>query len=220
MPCLSVTTSSSTSPAAPPTGAPWATAKVWLTGPPSTPVPSSGATTQRAAFKNWEEVTDLRNPLGGRQGVDERIMLREFLRRVDMMVILENKLDALVRLHTPYPPALIGGANQSSGGNNIRQESTNGPNAGLTEVLIPAGYVQTAYDPVFRLSEDGARYESAPSTEPTTLDAPGLPFSLVFRTEPGKEDLLLSIASSYESATHRRVCAGFRPASVINYIFT
>jgi hypothetical protein len=32
---------------------------------------------QRAAFKNWEEVTDPRNPLGGRQGVDERIMLRE-----------------------------------------------------------------------------------------------------------------------------------------------
>ena len=40
----------------------------------------------RAAFKNWEEVTDPRNPLGRRQGVDERIMLRELLRRVDMMV--------------------------------------------------------------------------------------------------------------------------------------
>ena len=59
---------------------------------------------QRAAFKNWEEVTDPRNPLGGRQGVNERIMLRELLRRVDMMVILENRLDALVRLHTPWPP--------------------------------------------------------------------------------------------------------------------
>jgi amidase len=31
---------------------------------------------QRAAFRNWEEVTDMRNPLGGRQGVNERIMLR------------------------------------------------------------------------------------------------------------------------------------------------
>src|SRR5262249_17887141 len=62
---------------------------------------------QRAAFRNWEEVVDPRNPLGGRQGVDERIMLRELLRRVDMMVILENKLDALVRLHAPWPPGLI-----------------------------------------------------------------------------------------------------------------
>ncbi|HTD90813.1 MAG TPA: amidase family protein, partial [Burkholderiales bacterium] len=54
---------------------------------------------QRAAFKNWEETTDPRNPLDGRQGVNERIMLRELLRRVDMMVIHENHLDVLVRLH-------------------------------------------------------------------------------------------------------------------------
>ncbi len=58
----------------------------------------------RAAFKNWEEVTDPRNPHGQRQGVNERIMLRELLRRVDMMVLIENHLDALVRLHTPFPP--------------------------------------------------------------------------------------------------------------------
>ena len=37
-------------------------------------------------------------------------MLRELLRRLDMMVLLENRLDALVRLHTPLPPAKIGGA--------------------------------------------------------------------------------------------------------------
>ena len=54
-------------------------------------------------------MVDPRNPHGGRQGVNERIMLRELLRRVDMMVILENNLDALVRLHTPFPPAIIGG---------------------------------------------------------------------------------------------------------------
>jgi amidase len=36
-------------------------------------------------------------------------MLRELLRRVDMMVLLENRLDAVVRLHTPLPPAKIGG---------------------------------------------------------------------------------------------------------------
>src|SRR5438874_6643980 len=98
----------------------------------------------RAAFKNWEEVTDPRNPLGGRQGVDERIMLRELLRRLDIMVLLENRLDALVRLHTPLPPAKIGGANDPLGGrNNLRPESYYGPNAGLTEILIPAGYVTT-----------------------------------------------------------------------------
>ena len=160
---------------------------------------------QRAAFKNWEEVADPRHPLDGRQPVNERILLRELLRRVDMMVILENHLDALVRLHTPWPPGLIGGAHQYGIRSNLRAESFNGPNAGLTEVLIPAGYVTTAYDPVFGLSEDGTRYVSVPSDTPTTIPEPGLPFSLVFRAEPGKEDIILKVASAYEAASKRRV---------------
>jgi len=161
----------------------------------------------RAAFKNWEEVQDPRNKLGGRQGVDERIMLRELLRRLDMMVFLENRLDALVRLHTPLPPAKIGGAHDPFGGgpNNLRPESMYGPNAGLTEMLVPAGYVTTAYDPVFKLADDGARYVPAPAEHVTILPEPGLPFSLVFRAEPGREDVLLQIASAYEAASHRRI---------------
>ncbi|HZM46182.1 MAG TPA: amidase family protein [Burkholderiales bacterium] len=160
---------------------------------------------QRAAFKNWEEVTDPRNPLGGRQGVDERIMLRELLRRVDMMVMIENRLDALVRLHTPVPPAKIGAANEPGLLARLREESQYGPNAGLTEVLIPAGYVTTTYDPVFVLSPDRKRYLAAASDTPTTIPAPGLPFSLVFRAEPGREDVVLRIASAYEAASKRRV---------------
>ncbi|MFH1869375.1 MAG: amidase family protein, partial [Pseudomonadota bacterium] len=160
---------------------------------------------QRAAFKNWEEITDPRNPHGKRQGVNERIMLRELLRRVDMMVILENHLDALVRLHTPLPPAKIGGPNEPGVICRLRDESQYGPNAGLTEVLIPAGYVKTAYDPVFALSPDGKMYVPVASDTPTTIPAPGLPFSLVFRAEPGKEDILLKIASAYETASKRRV---------------
>ncbi len=160
----------------------------------------------RSKFWGDDGVTDPRNPLGGRQGVDERIMLRELLRRVDMVVLLENRLDALVRLHTPLPPAKIGGAHDPLGGrNNLRAESFYGPNAGLTEVLIPAGYVTTVYDPVFALSPDRTRYVSLPSDTQTVLPPPGLPFSLVFRTEPGKEDVLLQIASAYEAASKRRV---------------
>jgi len=159
----------------------------------------------RAAFKNWEEVSDPRNPLGGRQGVDERIMLRELLRRVDMMVLLENRLDALVRLHTPFPPGKIGGAYQPGLPGNLRLETFYGPNAGLTEVLIPAGFVTTVYDPVFALSPEGTRYVPMPSDTPTIIPEPGLPFSLVFRAEPGREDVLLKIASSYEAASRRRI---------------
>jgi len=160
---------------------------------------------QRSAFRNWEEIADPRNPLGGRQGVNERIMLRELLRRVDMMVILENKLDCLVRLHTPWAPGLIGHAYQYDIPSNLRPESLSGPNAGLSEMLVPAGFVTTVYDPVFKLTADGTRYVSAPSSTPTTIPEPGLPFSLVFRAEPGKEDIQLKVASAYEAASRRRV---------------
>jgi amidase len=160
---------------------------------------------QRSAYRNWEETNDPRNPLGGRQGVDERIMLRELLRRVDMMVILENKLDALVRLHTPLPPAKIGGPDEPGLIARLRNESQYGPNAGLTEILIPAGYVTTAYDAKFALSADRKKYVAVANDQPTALAAPGLPFSLVFRAEPGKEDIVLKIASAYEAASGRRV---------------
>jgi len=167
---------------------------------------------QRAAFKNWEEIGDPRNPLNGRQGVNERIMLRELLRRADMMVILENKLDALVRLHTPWPPGLIGRPHQYDIPSNLAPESLSGPNAGVSEVLVPAGYVTIVYDPVFSLSADGTRYVSTPSNTPTYLPEPGLPFSLVFRAEPGKEDVLINIASAYEAASNRRIPPpGFGP---------
>ena len=121
------------------------------------------------------------------------------------MVLLENTLDVLVRLHTPWPPGLIGYPHQYDIPHNLTPESLYGPNAGLTEVLVPAGYVTTVYDPVFSLSEDGTRYASTPSHKPTRIPEPGLPFSLVFRAEPGSEDILLRIASTYEAASKRRM---------------
>jgi amidase len=159
---------------------------------------------QRASFLNWDEVADMRNTVGQRQGGNERNLLRELLRRAEMMVIYENKLDAVVRLHTPWPPGIIGGAGQGFR-NNLTMESLSGPNAGLTEVLIPAGYVTTVYDPVYKLSEDGMRYLHVPFDKATKIPEPGLPFSLVFRCEPGKEDITLRIASAYEAASKRRI---------------
>ena len=160
---------------------------------------------QRAAFKNWEEMEDMRNSLGERQGIDEHIMMRELLRRVEMKVIYENHLDAVVRLHYSLPPGKIGLAGQPEPPNDIRGELRMGPFAGITEVLIPAGYVRTVYDPSFVLSADKKRYISMSNNTPVTLPPPGLPFSLVFRAEPGKEDIILKIASAYEAASKRRV---------------
>jgi amidase len=160
---------------------------------------------ERASFKDWEEMDDMRNALGDRQGIDEHIMMRELLRRVEMKVILENHLDAVVRVHYSLPPGKIGLAGQPEPPGDIRGELRMGPFSGVTEVLIPAGYVRTVYDPVFTLSADKRRYVSTASNTPTTLPAPGLPFSLVFRAEPGKEDVILKIASAYETSSKRRV---------------
>jgi amidase len=160
---------------------------------------------QRAAFKNWEEVDNIRRPLGQDQGIDERLLLRELLRRVEMKVIQENHLDVVVRLHTPLPPGQIGLASPPGPRGDVRGEIRMGPFAGLTEVLIPAGYVQTVYNPTFVLSPDKRQYLARNTDTPTILPPPGLPFSLVFRAEPGAENLILKVASAYEAASKRRV---------------
>ncbi len=162
---------------------------------------------QRAAFKNWEEVRDLRNDLGSRQGIAEQVQRRELLRRVIVKVIQENKLDILIQLHSSLPPGKIGMAAEPS----INDRSASyafGPNAGITEILIPAGYVRTVYDPTFALATDrhGRKfYVGRSSTTPTTIAAPGLPFSINFLSDPGMEHLTIKAASAYQAASKRRV---------------
>ena len=63
----------------------------------------------------------------------------------------------------------------------------------------------TVYDPVFELLPDGTRWVPRLSDVPTEIPAPGLPFSLVFRAEPGREDVIFQVASAYEAASRRRI---------------
>jgi hypothetical protein len=166
---------------------------------------------QRAAFKNWEDISSLHSPP---KGIAENIQRRELLRRVLMKVIYENKLDLLIQVHTTLPPGRIGLAPEPVL-NNRQISYPLGPNAGLTEILIPAGYVQTAYDPRFELATDanGRKvYRSVTSTEPTPIPAPGLPFSINFLVEPGMEHLALKAATAYQAASKRRVPPPMFPA--------
>jgi len=55
------------------------------------------------------------------------------------------------------------------------------------------------------LSADKKRYIPTNNNTPATLPLPGLPFSLVFRADPGKEDVILRVASAYQAASKRRV---------------
>lgn len=163
------------------------------------------ADAQRAWFANWAEIDDIRRDHGTRQGIDERIKLLELLRRLEVKVMQENDLDVLVRLHYPLPPGKIGLAPQPQPEGNVRGEIRMGPYAGLTSVLIPAGYVRTVYDPAFTLSDDQQRYVATNNNTATAVPEPGMPFSLVFRGDPGSEDMILRVASAYESASRRRV---------------
>jgi hypothetical protein len=86
----------------------------------------------------------------------------------------ENHLSAIVRVHYSLPPGKIGLAPQPEPRGDFRGELRMGPFAGLTEVLIPAGYVTTVYDPVFVLSPDKKRYIPTANNTPATLPVPGL----------------------------------------------
>lgn len=78
-------------------------------------------------------------------------------------------------------------------GNDFRPESFYGPNIVATELRIRAGYLTTVCDPVFALRADRtAAFSSRSPPYPRRA-----PFSLVFRAEPGKEDILLKIASAH-----------------------
>jgi Asp-tRNA(Asn)/Glu-tRNA(Gln) amidotransferase A subunit family amidase len=160
---------------------------------------------QRAYWLNWQEADLHVSPAGERDGTAERIMLRELLRRVEMKVIQENRLDVVVRLHTSLPPGKIGLAPWPNPPGDTRSDMPMGPNAGETEVLIPAGYVREVYDAQFALSADRRDYDPVDTDTPTMLPEPGLPFSLVFRAEPGAEDRILRVASAYEAASKRRI---------------
>jgi amidase len=160
---------------------------------------------QRAAFKNWEQFGNLVYAWGERQPIDERAKLHDLLPRIDMKVMLENKLDVLVRLHTSLPPGKIGAPGQPQPVDDDRGETAMGPNGGLTEVQVPAGFVREVYDPQLVLSADKQRYVGSNNNTPTMLPAPGLPFSLVFRADPGREDVLLKVAAAYEAASRRRI---------------
>lgn len=166
---------------------------------------------QRAAFKNWEDLTSLHRPP---KGIAENIQRRELLRRIVMKVVYENKLDVLIQLHTSLPPGKIGLAPEPVL-NNRTISYPLGPNAGLTEILVPAGYVRTAYDPRFVLATDanGRKvYRSVTGTAPTEVPAPGAPFSINFLVEPGMEHVALKAATAYQAASQRRVSPPMFPA--------
>lgn len=160
-----------------------------------------------AAFINWENLKDIRS-----DGLTERIKMREVMQRVILKVMRENNLDALVNPLNTVPIPKIGGPVEPQINSRPSNRFAFTADAGIPEVIVPAGFNQVVYEPKFALSDDTKTYRSVSGIEKTMLDAPGLPVSLAFWAGPGEEGTILKAASAYEAATkHRRPPRAFGP---------
>jgi Asp-tRNA(Asn)/Glu-tRNA(Gln) amidotransferase A subunit family amidase len=160
-----------------------------------------------AAFTNWQNLGDIRS-----NGITERIKMREVMQRVVLKVMRENNLDVLVNPLTTIPIPKIGGPVEPEINSRPSNRFAFTADAGIPEIVVPAGFNRVVYEPKFALSADTKNYRSISGTEQTLLDPPGLPISLSFWAGPGEESTILKAASAYEAATkHRRPPAAFGP---------
>ncbi|MCH9827926.1 MAG: amidase [Gammaproteobacteria bacterium] len=159
---------------------------------------------RRAAMSNWEnKAIDIRT-----NAVTYTMKRRYVLRMALAKVLEQNKIDVLVSPSSTTVAAKLGGPAEPN-----RASFGYGAVMGIPEVFVPAGFVETVYDPSFVLSEDGTEYESLTSTEPARPTGP-LPYNIGFWAAPGDELTVVRIASAYEAATHhRRPPAGFGPVA-------
>jgi len=157
---------------------------------------------RRAAMKNWEnKAIDIRT-----DAVIYTMKRRDVGRMAVQKVLEQNKLDVLVNPSSTALARKLGGPAEPE-----RRSYGYGAVLGIPEVFVPAGFADVSYEPKFKLSADGTKYDSVAGTEPMKLAGP-LPFNIGFWAGPGEESMVIKVASAYEAATrHRRPPAGFGP---------
>jgi Asp-tRNA(Asn)/Glu-tRNA(Gln) amidotransferase A subunit family amidase len=128
------------------------------------------------------------------------LALSDLARLATMKVIYENDIDAFVYPENTVPPNKIGGPLVGSG-------SLGGitPFQQIPQIVVPAGFNQIIYEPVFELNSAKTNYVSVipPGTNQTLMRNP-MPVTILFFAGQGEEPTLLKIASAYEAATHHR----------------
>jgi amidase len=123
---------------------------------------------------------------------------REVLRMATMKVMEQNGIHVFV---SPSATTIAGKLGHPQ--DPARKSYGYGAVMGTPEVFVPGGFVDTAYDPTFRLTDDGSAFEAAASNTPVKLASP-LPFNVGFWAGPGDEAAVIRVASAYENATHHR----------------
>ncbi|HZF28555.1 MAG TPA: amidase family protein [Gammaproteobacteria bacterium] len=161
------------------------------------------------AMKNWEnKKIDIATPT-----LSWDLRRQTVMRTVVLKVLAQNKIDVFVNPPLLALPGKIGAAGNGGGGGGAAAGHGYGASLGLPEAFVPAGFSNTIYDTVAKLSDDGTEYRSSPGTTPTKLESP-LPFNMAFWAGPGDETIILKVASAYEAATHhRKAPPGFGPVT-------
>jgi amidase len=141
----------------------------------------------------------------GRDGVSYMEM-QSVLRMIILKVMYENKIDVFVNPEQTTPPYLLGGAPEPEVNGRASHSCCAGFTAliGAPEADVPAGFVDTTYDPTYVLSADKKQYIPVTGSIESQLPHP-MPISLMIWAGPGSDSDVIKVASAYESATHHRV---------------
>ncbi|HEY5810908.1 MAG TPA: amidase [Povalibacter sp.] len=165
--------------------------------------------TQRAAALNIGAIKDGRIT----PGAIDYLKMQTIMRLIVEKVMVENGIDAFVNPEVTLPPYKLGQASEPI----VDYRDTTSccqvftPLIGGPEMEVPAGYVETVYEPSYVLSADKKKYELATGTVQSKLPHP-MPISLMLWAAPEAEPALIKVASAYEAATrHRKPPAAFGP---------
>jgi amidase len=139
-------------------------------------------------------------------GTISYLKMQAVLRMVIQKVMAENGIDAFVNPENTLPPFNIGGPDDPTVNSRPTYSCWTAFTAllGGPEIDVPAGYIQTVYEPQWVLNADKTAYVSVTGTVKSTLPHP-MPISLMLWAAPGSDPAVIKAASAYEAATHYRV---------------
>jgi amidase len=136
------------------------------------------------------------------KGID-RVKMHTLFRYAILKVMHENDIDVFVHPNLTIPMGKIGAAQEPDAAGRRANGFAITDLLGVPEIIVPAGFNETVYEPAFVLSEDKKSYVQTAGTTPTKLSKP-IPISIQYWAGPGDEPVTLKVASAYESATHHR----------------
>jgi Asp-tRNA(Asn)/Glu-tRNA(Gln) amidotransferase A subunit family amidase len=147
---------------------------------------------------------DNQDPRAAADGINY-LKMQTVFRMVVQKVMAENGIDAFVNPENTLPPYKIGGPEEPAANMRPAISCCTAFTAllGGPEAEVPAGFVQTVYEPRYVLSADKTRYEEVTGTVQSMLPHP-MPISMMFWAAPGSDAAVIKTASAYEAATHHR----------------